>query len=749
MTEIVTDNGRREFLKVTTVAGIGLLVSCYAPARSDAAVTEARAAGAKKTDEFTPNAWLKIASDDTITIMINHSEMGQGITTGLSMIVAEELEADWSKIRTEFAPVKKIYKNPAMGVQATGGSTSVTTSWNILRKAGATAREILIVAAARTWGVPASECKADNGTVVHKDGRRILRYGEIASKTDGIPAPENVRLKKPGEFKIIGKRTPRLDTQSKTDGRTVFGVDIKIPGLKTATVIHPPVFGGKLKSFNAEKAKAVPGVRNVVAIPSGVAVVADTFWQAKKGADALEVAWDEGDNRNLNSEAIFRRWAGMANQEGDRIRDDGDAATEIRNAAKSLKAVYTLPYQAHACPEPMNCTAHVRKDGCDVWAPTQNQDGTHETAARVAGLKLDQVKIHTTYMGGGFGRRYGVDFVAEAVALSKAVKSPVQVFWTREEDFQHDQYRPAFYNVVEAGLDKNGMPVGWRHLLIGPAIMDSMIDTMAPSIMPTWLPGPLKNLGAKLAAPIAKWKLSGEHVALGSATMAYDIANIKVEYIKDDPGIPIGPWRAVGSTRNAFIVESFIDEIAAASGKDPFDLRFELLRKEPKRRGALKLAATKAGWGTKLQKGIFRGIAVHDFHHTACAMVAEVSVERDGTVKVHRVVCAVDCGIVVNPKMVEAQMAGGIVFGLTATLKSSVSIKNGRVEQSNFDDFPLLRMDEMPKVEVYIVPSTEPPTGIGEVAVPPIAPAVTNAVFAATGKRIRSIPIDPKALRSA
>jgi len=528
----------------------------------------------------------------------------------------------------------------------------------------------------------------------------------------------------------------------------VYGIDLTIPGLKIATVIHAPVFGGRLKSFNPDKAKAIPGVRDVVAIPSGAAVIADTFWQAQKGADALEAKWDEGDNRNLSSKAIFSRWARMASGEGDRIRDDGDAVTALENSAKTIKAVYKLPYQAHACPEPMNCTAHVREDGCDVWVPTQNQDSAHETAARIAGLKLDRVKIHTTYLGGGFGGRYGTDLVAEAVALSKAIKGPVKVFWTREEDIQHDQYRPAFYNVVEAGLDKNGMPMGWRHLLIGPAILDGMIEMLGPSVMPTWLPGPLKNLGAKVATPIAQWKLSGEAAALGAATMAYDIANIRVEYIKDDPGIPVGPWRGVGSTRNAFVVESFIDEIAAASGKDPFDLRFELLRKAPKRRGALKLAATKAGWGKKPPEGIFRGIAVHDFHHTACAMVVELSVGRDGNVKVHRVICAVDCGIVINPELVEAQMAGGIAFGLTATLKSSVSIKNGRVEQSNFDDFPLLRMDEMPKVEVHIVPSTDPPTGIGEVPVPPIAPAVTNAVFAATGKRLRTIPIDPKELRS-
>lgn len=736
---------RRDFLKVTALAGVALLVGCRMTG-SPPSLTATAHSPDERSNILEPNAWIRIDSDDTVTVMVNHSEMGQGITTALSMIVAEELEADWDKVRAEIAPVATVYNNPKFGVQATGGSTSVRTCWETLRKAGAAARELLRAAAASEWGVSLRYCHVTKGTVVHKASGRVLRFGQLIDKGAKTPLPSRVKLKKLSEFNIIGKRIKRLDSRAKARGVTIFGVDVSLPRLLTATVVHPPVFGGSVRSFNDSKARSVKGVRHVGKVESGVAVVADKFWQAKKAADLLKIEWDTGALANLSSEEIKARWAKLALEDGDRIRDDGDVDGAISESARVMKAVYELPFQAHGCPEPMNCTADVREDGCDVWVPTQNQTGVQETASVLTGLDLDSIRVHTTFIGGGFGRRGDVDFVREAVQLSQAVKAPVKVIWTREEDMTHDSYRPASYHVVRAGLDKKGMPVALSHRLVCPSYVEAMIETMAPSVMPKWLPRPLKYTAAAAAAPVVKHLRRGESATSGAWDTAYAIDNLRVEYIRDDPGIPVGAWRSVADSRNAFVVESFVDEIACATGKDPYQLRYDLLRNEPKRRGVLKLAAEKAGWRRKASAGLYRGIAVHDFHGTPVAMVAEISVAAKGRVKVHRVVCAVDCGIVINPKIVEAQMAGGIAFGITATLKSSVTIKGGRAEQRNFDDFPLLRMDEMPELEVHIVPSTDPPTGIGEVAVPAIAPAIANAVYAATGKRVRKLPIGPQDL---
>jgi isoquinoline 1-oxidoreductase beta subunit len=740
VSEIRAELCRREFLKVGFVAGVGLLVECHLPGGTHAA--DARTADTKGgKGSFEPNAWLRIGTDDTVTVVVNHSEMGQGITTALAMVIGEELEVDWVTVRPVIAPAKPVYKNPAFGVQATGGSTSLQTSWDILRQAGAVAREMLIAAASKSWGVAASECRAIEGSVVHNPSGRRLRYGELAGKTAGIPAPSQVSLKNLGERKLIGKPLGRLDSRMKTEGRAIFGTDVSLPNLLVATVLHPPVLGGSLQSYDAAKAKALKGVRHVVPVGKGIAVVADTFWAAKKASDALEVKWDAGENINLDMQKIRTRWKDLAKQGGERVRDDGNVEGAFRQAAQIIEAVYELPFQAHGCPEPMNCTAHVKSDGCDVWVPTQNQGGTQEIAAAITGLDLDRVRVHTTFLGGGFGRRGDVDFVAEAVEISKAVNAPVKVMWTREEDIRNDHYRPASYHAVRAGLDKNRKVLAFSHVLVGPSFLDPTIEIMAPAILPGWLPRSVKDVVAGAAAPIVKYFSSAKAAVEGGTATEYAIENVRVEYVKDDPGVPVGAWRSVSPSQNAFVVESFMDEIARAAGKDPYELRYELLSNAPKHRGVLKLAAEKAGWGNKLPEGVFRGIAVHAFHDTPAAMVAEISVDRKGGVKVHRVVAAVDCGIVINPKIVEAQMVGGIAFGLTAVLKGKVTIKKGRVQQSNFDNFPLLRMDEMPKVEVHIVASTNPPTGIGEVPVPPIGPAVTNAIFAATGKRIRTIPV--------
>lgn len=740
MSERTAELCRRDFLKVGFVAGVGLLVECHLPGGMHAAdALAADKQGGKGS--FEPNAWLRIGADDIVTVMVNHSEMGQGITTALAMLIGEELEVDWATVRPAIAPAEPAYKNPAFGVQATGGSTSVQTCWDILRQAGAVAREMLIAAASKSWQVAASECRAIEGSVVHDPSGRRLRYGELVGKAAGMPAPSHVRLKKPGEYKLIGKSFGRLDSRIKTEGRAIFGTDVTLPNLLVATVLHPPVLGGRLQSYNAGKAKALKGVLHVLRVGTGIAVVADTFWAAKKASDALKVKWDAGDSINLDMQKIRARWTDLAKQGGERVRDDGNVEEAFRQAARIIEAVYELPFQAHGCPEPMNCTAHVRSDGCDLWVPTQNQGGTQEIAAAITGFDLDRVRVHTTFLGGGFGRRGDVDFVAEAVEISKAVNAPVKLMWTREEDIRNDHYRPASYHVVRAGLGKNGKLLAFSHVLVGPSYMDPIVETMAPAILPGWLPRLVKTAVAGVAVPLVKYFRSSEAACEGGTAKEYGIKNVRMEYINDDPGVPIGAWRSVAYSQNAFVVESFMDEIARAAGKDPYEMRYALLANAPKHRGVLKLAAEKAGWGNKLPEGVFRGIAVHAFHDTPAAMVAEISLDRKSAVKVHRVVCAVDCGIVINPKIVEAQMVGGIVFGLTAALKGKVTIEKGRVQQSNFDNFPLLRMDEMPKVEVHIVASNHPPTGIGEVPVPPIGPAVTNAIAAATGKRIRTIPV--------
>lgn len=742
MSERTAELRRRDFLKVSFIAGVGLLVECYLPDSMHAA--DAHAAETKSgKGSFQPNAWLRIGTDDTVTVMVNHSEMGQGITTALSMLIAEELEADWATIRPAIAPAESVYKNPAFGVQATGGSTSVLTCWDTLRQAGAVAREMLIAAASKSWGVASSECRAIEGSVVHNPSGRKLRYGALIAKTAGISVPTNVRLKDLKEHKLIGKPVGRLDSRLKAEGKAVYGTDVTLPNLLVAAVLHPPVLGGKVQSFDAKKAKSIRGVRHVIRVGKGIAVVADNFWSAKKAAEALEVKWDSGKNANLSTEQIRTRWKELAKQGGVIVREDGYAEGAFKEATQILEAVYELPFQAHGCPEPMNCTAHVRSDGCDIWVPTQNQGGTQEIAASITGLDLDRVRVHTTFLGGGFGRRGDVDFVAEAVEISKTVKGPVKMMWTREVDIRNDHFRPASYHLVRAALGKNRKVLAFSHALVGPSYMDPIVETMAPAIMPGWLPRPVKNAVAGAAIPVVKYFRSSEAACEGGTAKEYAIENVRVEYINDDPGVPIGAWRSVAYSQNAFVVESFMDEIAIASGRDPYELRYELLAKSPRHRGVLKLAAEKAGWGNKLPQGIFRGIAVHAFHDTPAAMVAEISIDPKTGVRVHRVVCAVDCGVVINPKIVEAQMVGGIAFGLTATLKSKVTIEKGRARQSNFDNFPLLRMNEMPKVEVHIVASTHPPTGIGEVPVPPIAPAVTNAIAAATGKRFRTIPVTP------
>ena len=708
---------RRGFLKTGMAGAAGLAIGFYLPGRFES--LEAAAAGAEPAKL---NAWMLISADDTVKIMIDKSEMGQGILTALSMIAAEELDCDWKKIRTGFAPAAKEYFNPAFGMQGTGGSSSVRSSWDPLRKAGASARDMLLTAAAQKWGVDKSACRTENGVIYHDATKRKLTYGSVAEAASKLPVPQDVQPKDPKQYRIVGKPTKRLDTPIKVDGRAEFGIDVRQPGMLYAVVARCPVFGGKVASFDAAKAKAVPGVKAVVPISSGVAVVADNTWSAMQGRRALEVKWDEGPNASLNSEGISKLLAERAGQSGSEARKVGDAESALGSAAQKIEAVYEVPYLAHATMEPMNCTAQVRADRVDVWAPTQFQTMAQNMAAKFGGVMPENAFIHTTYLGGGFGRKAGQDFVIEAVETSKAMNAPVKVTWSREDDMQHDYYRPASYAKLAGALGPDGWPVAWTTRVVCPSIFDA------------WFPGSIKN------------NLDPTSVE-GVENLPYSIPNIFVDYVRTEPGIPVGFWRAVGNTQNGFYSECFMDELAAAAKKDPYEFRRHLLDKAPRHLGVLELAAQKAGWDKPLPAGRYRGIAVLFTFESYAAQVVEISLNRGAkSVKVHRVVCAVDVGRVVNPANIVMQCESAIVYGLTSALYGAITISQGRVQQSNFNNYQMLRLDAMPVVETYLVPSEEKPTGAGELAVPQVVPALCNAIFTATGKRIRRLPIRPEDL---
>ncbi len=691
---------RRDFLKTGAAAGTTLVIGFYLPAldRRGRAVPTAPAA-------FKPNAWIEIQPDGAVSIWTGRSEMGQGVRTAMPMIVAEELEADWRRVRVVQADA-----DPAYGNQVTVGSRSVQSGWEPLRQAGAAAREMLISAAALTWNVPREQCRAESGAVVHAPSGRRLGYGELVDRAAQLPTPENPPLKRPSEFRLLGTRMPRVDTPDKVTGRAVYGIDVRAPGMLYAAVARCPVFGGRVRRFDAAPALAVPGVRRVVEISSGLAVVAENTWAAFQGKRALQPEWDEGRTAQWDSGGISRAFARAAERPGEVVRNVGDASAALARASRTIEAVYEAPYLAHACMEPMNCTAHVGDGRCEIWAPTQSPQGILREAARVTGLPADAIRVHVTYLGGGFGRRGGpVDYATEAVELAQKLESPVQVVWTREDDIQNGLYRPATYNVLRAGLDDSGVPVAWSHRLVGPDGASFMITR-------------------------------------GADELIYAIPNFRLERVTEDPGIPIAPWRGVGPSQNGFVVESFVDELAHAVGNDPYAFRRELVAGSARLLAVLDLAAQRAGWGTPPPAGRHRGIALWQFGETYVAQVAEVSVgaaaaETAAGVRVHRVVCAVDCGIVVNPDTVEAQIQSSIVYGLTAALYGEIRIERGRVVQSNFHNYPMLKLAETPEMEVHLVRSEAPPGGIGEAGLPPIAPAVCNAVFAATGRRIRRLPI--------
>ena len=714
---------RRAFAGGSTALVIGFTL----PIGRAAAKGAAKGAAGKR---LVPNAFLRIGADDTVTVIVPKAEMGQGVDTALPMLVAEELGADFARIAVEHAPASKDYVMPmSFGFQLTGGSTSVRGAWKVLRRAGASARDLLERAAAKTWGVERGAVRTENGRVLGPGGKSAS-FGELVSAAEGLKPEKKPALKDPKAFTLIGTPAARTDVPAKVDGSAQFGLDVTRPGMLVASVLRCPVFGGEVRSFDASKAKAVPGVKKVIALDHGVAVLADGYYAALKGRRALEVKWDEGDNASLSSAAILAEYEKYGAKKAEKVRNDGDAYDAIEAAATKLEAVYHVPFMAHATMEPMNCVAEVTDEGCDVWTGTQNQSMSHTAAAKASGHPKRRVRIHTTFLGGGFGRRGEYDFVEEAVTLSRAARAPVKVVWSREDDMQHDFYRPLFWHKLRAGLDGAGNPVAWLHRLVGPSIVRRFLKI-----------GSLISYDQEHGDLLWHDMTSTE----GARLLPYEFPNLRVEYRHRKTQVPIGFWRSVGNSFNGFVTECFFDEVAAAAKKDPYELRRSMLAGAPRHAAALTLAAEKAGWGTPPLPGRARGIAVHESFGSFVAMVAEVSVSGEGELRVHHVVCGVDCGRVVNPDTVAAQMESGVVYALSS-MQGAITIEKGRVQQSNFHDYPLLRMKDMPVVETHIVPSTGKMGGIGEVSVPPLAPAVCNAIFAATGKRIRSLPIDTKLL---
>jgi isoquinoline 1-oxidoreductase subunit beta len=709
---------RRDLLKNGIAIGAGVVVGFRLPLRLPGA------AWAQGTGVFAPNQWLRIDRDGVVTIVNSVPEMGQGSLTTMPMIVADELDADWGKIRVEQAPANpKVYGNPVTGAQSYGGSRGIRDHLEPWRKAGAAARQMLREAAAQEWGVPVSEVDTEPGAAIHRPTGRRLLYGQLVDRAQQLPVPQNPTLKTADQFRYIGKDRKRLDVPDKVTGKAVYGVDVQVPGMLIASIERCPVFGGKVQSFDATAAKAVPGVKHVVQVSNGVAVVADSFWTAVQGRKALTVTWDEGPVTQVSSPQISRDYEALAKQPGQQARKDGDAEAVLAAGGKTLEAVYQVPFLEHACMEPMNCTAHVTRDACTVWAPTQNPGGTQETAARITGLPREQVTVNTTLLGGGFGRRGELDFVVDAVETAKAVGGPVKVMWTREDDIQHGFYRPSTYNVFRAALDPSGTPAAWWNRIVGPGILLQKGRVPAGSID-----------GAAME---------------GARNIPYDIPNVLVEWTNKDFGIPLGFWRSVGPSQNAFITESFMDELAYLASQDPYEYRRKLLGKMPRHKAVLELAATKANWGAPMPAGRARGIAVAFSYGSYVSHVAEVSVAPDGKVTVHKLTCAIDCGIAVNPDQVRAQMEGGAIYALTAVLYGEITVDRGRVQQSNFHDYPMLRINEAPVVETNILDSGQPPGGLGEPGVPTVAPSICNAIYALTGKRIRRLPIRPDDLKRA
>lgn len=718
---------RRGFLK----GGAGLALAIVAPTVALAEVGGPGHAGSAMVDgEFSPNAFLRIGTDGTVTVVSKHLEMGQGVYTGLATLVAEELDADWSRVTVEGAPADaKRYSNLFWKAQGTGGSTAIANSYEQMRRAGATARAMLVAAAAKEWKVPASQITVKNGVVSHAASGRKAGFGELAEAAAQLPVPANVKLKNPKDFTLIGRSAPRVDSVAKTTGRATFTQDVKLPGMLVAVVAHPPRFGGRVKSVDDKAARAIKGVSDVVVIPNGVAVLASDYWTAKKGRDALKVEWDDAQAYRGSSDAIVADYRERAKAPGLNARNDGNAEAALAKAGKVIEAEYVFPYLAHASMEPLNCVMKLENGECEVWNGEQLHTVDQFSLAKTLGIEADRVKLNMVYAGGSFGRRANPqsDYLLETAQIVKAIngRAPVKLVWSREDDMRGGFYRPIYLHRVRAALDAKGMPVAWQQRIVGQSIIAG---------------SPFEPMLVKDGVDITSVE--------GASTLPYAIPNLNVDLhtTNADVKVPVQWWRSVGSTHTAYATELFIDELAQAAGKDPVAYRMALLKKHPRHAGVLKLAADKAGWNKPLAPAADgatrgRGVAVHESFNSFVAEVVEVTVQKDGSFKVDRVVCAVDCGVVVNPDVVKAQMEGGIGYALAAALTGSITLKDGVVEQSNFNDYPVLRINEMPKVEVHIVKSAAAPTGVGEPGVPPLAPALASALRAATGKVIHTLPI--------
>jgi isoquinoline 1-oxidoreductase beta subunit len=699
---------RRDFLKTSAAASGGLVIAIYLPgcSKPDEA---ARTAGPPKL--VSANAWLRIGTDGSIVVLCDRSEMGQGVYTALPTLIAEELGVDPSTIKVEFAPSGKEYVNALLGGQVTGGSTSVRDAWEKLRLAGAEARERLLTAGAKELSAPKQSCYIADGYVVFTSRRKS--FGELAEAAAALPKPENVQLKTRDKFQYIGKAQPRLDTAAKVDGSAQFGIDVRLPGMLYASLAQPPALGGAVKSFKGEKAQVMPGVRHVLQTASGVAVIADSWWQAKQARDALEIEWDAGPNARLSNATISAGLKSASSAKGKDVRVDGDALGALKSLRK-IESVYELPLLAHATLEPQNCTVEFRDDGCHIYAPTQAQQLAQTAGVQASGLPAEKVFVHTTFLGGGFGRRLDVDFIPAAVECAKAAGKPVKLLWTREDDTTHDKYRPPARNTLSAGFDPAGKLGAVR------------IHLVAPSVTARWAPSVVANMVDPFAVEAAH-------------NFPYEVPNVYVDYLQHEIGIDVGYLRSVSHALNCFAVECFMDELAGEARMDPYEFRRSLLTKQPRWLAVLEAAAKKAQWGRPAE-GRSQGVALMSGYDTYLAQVAEVSVQGK-EVKVHRIVCAIDCGQMVNPGIVQAQAEGSIIFGLTAALWGDISIANGQVKERNFDAYRLMRINEAPAIEVHLLESTEKPGGMGEPAVALVAPAVCNAIYAATRKRVKSLPI--------